>query len=61
MDEIKLVGSRCGPFAPALELLAAGKISVLPMIQARFDLQDGVRAIDRAAQKGTLKVLIDME
>ena len=61
VDEIKLVGSRCGPFAPALELLAAGKISVLPMIQARFDLQDGVRAIDRAAQKGTLKVLIDME
>ena len=61
VDEIKLVGSRCGPFAPALELLAAGKISVLPMIQVRFDLQDGVRAIDRAAQKGTLKVLIDME
>ena len=61
VDEIKLVGSRCGPFAPALELLAAGKILVLPMIQARFDLQDGVRAFDRAAQKGTLKVLINME
>ncbi len=61
VDEIKLVGSRCGPFAPALELLAAGKVCVLPMVQARFGLGDGLAAIDRAAQKGTLKVLIDME
>ena len=61
VDEIKLVGSRCGPFAPALELLAAGKVSVLPMVQARFWLGDGLTAIDRAAQKGTLKVLIDMD
>jgi threonine dehydrogenase-like Zn-dependent dehydrogenase len=60
VDEIKLVGSRCGPFAPALELLAAGKISVLPMVQARFDLQDGLAAFDRASQKGTLKVLLDV-
>ncbi len=60
VDEIKLVGSRCGPFAPALELLAAGKISVLPMVQARFDLADGLAAIDRASQKGTLKVLLDI-
>lgn len=61
VDEIKLVGSRCGPFAPALELLAAGKVCVLPMVQAKFGLGDGLAAIDRAAQKGTLKVLIDME
>ena len=61
VDEIKLVGSRCGPFAPALELLAAGNVSVLPMVQARFALGDGLAAIDRAARKGTLKVLIDME
>jgi threonine dehydrogenase-like Zn-dependent dehydrogenase len=60
VDEIKLVGSRCGPFAPALELLAAGKISVLPMVQARFELNEGVAAMGRASQKGTLKVLIDV-
>ncbi len=60
VDEIKLVGSRCGDFAPALELLAAGKISVLPMVQARFDLEKGLAAIDRASQKGTLKVLLDV-
>lgn len=61
VDEIKLVGSRCGAFTPALELLAAGKVCVLPMVQAKFGLGDGLAAIDRAAQKGTLKVLIDME
>jgi threonine dehydrogenase-like Zn-dependent dehydrogenase len=60
VDEIQLVGSRCGAFAPALELLASGKISVLPMVQARFELQEGLAAMGRAAQKGTLKVLIDM-
>lgn len=60
VDEIKLVGSRCGPFAPALKLLESGKISVLPMVQARFELQDGLAAFDRASQKGTLKVLIDV-
>jgi threonine dehydrogenase-like Zn-dependent dehydrogenase len=60
VDEIKLVGSRCGAFAPALELLASGKISVLPMVQARFELAEGLAAIDRASQKGTLKVLIDV-
>ncbi len=61
VDEIKLVGSRCGPFAPALKLLESGKISVLPMVEARFNLQDGLAAFDRASQKGTLKVLINME
>ncbi len=61
VDEIHLVGSRCGPFAPAIKLLEAGKISVLPMVQASFDLPDALAAFDRASQKGTLKVLINME
>ena len=61
VNEITLVGSRCGPFAPALDLLASGRISVLPMIQARFSLDQGLAAFDRANQKGTLKVLIEME
>ncbi len=60
VDEIKLVGSRCGAFGPALTLLESGKVSVLPMVQARFELQDGLAAIDRASQKGTLKVLLEM-
>ena len=60
VDELQLIGSRCGPFAPALALLAQHKVQVLPMIQARFPLADGLAAFDRALVKGTLKVLLDI-
>lgn len=58
VDEIAIVGSRCGRFAPALAALASGAVDVLPMISAEFALKDGVRALDRAAEKGVLKVLL---
>ena len=60
VDEITLVGSRCGPFAPALELLAAGQVDVEPLIEHRFELADGLRAFERAAEPGVLKVLLDI-
>jgi threonine dehydrogenase-like Zn-dependent dehydrogenase len=60
VDEITLIGSRCGPFAPALELLAQGKISVEPLIQARFPLADGLSAFERAQTRGVMKVLLEM-
>ncbi len=60
VDELQLIGSRCGPFAPALALLAQQKVNVLPLIQARFPLGDGLAAFDRATVKGTLKVLLEM-
>lgn len=56
VDEVTVVGSRCGPFAPALHLLASGRVHVLPMIHARYELKDGVAAMERASQRGTLKV-----
>jgi threonine dehydrogenase-like Zn-dependent dehydrogenase len=58
VDEITLVGSRCGPFAKALQLLAEGKVDVRSLIQARYPLTDGLVAFDHAKQRGTLKVLI---
>lgn len=58
VDEITLVGSRCGPFAPALELLARRQVDPLPLIQARFSLLDGIRAFEFAARPGVLKVLL---
>jgi threonine dehydrogenase-like Zn-dependent dehydrogenase len=58
VDEVTLVGSRCGPFAPALELLSSGRIDVRPLIHARYGLADGVAAFDDAARPGVLKVLI---
>ncbi len=60
IDEISLVGSRCGPFAPAIEALASRKIDVAPLIDSVFKIEDGVRAIERASQKGVLKVLLEM-
>jgi threonine dehydrogenase-like Zn-dependent dehydrogenase len=58
VDEITIVGSRCGPFAPALAALASGAVDVAPLIDARYALADAADAVDRAARPGTLKVLL---
>lgn len=58
VDEITVVGSRCGRFEPALAALAAGTVQVEPMIHERYALADGVAALERAAQPGCLKVLL---
>ena len=59
VDEITIVGSRCGRFAPALDLLSSGAIKLDDLITDEFALSKGVAAIDRAAQKGVLKVLLN--
>lgn len=61
VDEITLVGSRCGPFAPALRLLERGLVKVAPLIQARYTLSEVLTAFEHAAQPGTLKVLVTRE
>jgi threonine dehydrogenase-like Zn-dependent dehydrogenase len=58
IDEITVVGSRCGPFGPALTALAAGRVRVEPLVAARFGLDQGVEALGAAAERGTLKVLL---
>jgi threonine dehydrogenase-like Zn-dependent dehydrogenase len=58
VDEITLIGSRCGPFAKALKLLADGSIDPRPMIHARYPLSDVVAAFAHAEQRGVLKVLV---
>ena len=60
VDEVTLIGSRCGPFPPAIRLLANHQIDVEPLIQARYSLDDGVAAFERATQKGMLKVIVEM-
>jgi threonine dehydrogenase-like Zn-dependent dehydrogenase len=57
VDEISVVGSRCGRFAPALELLRRGAVDVESLISEEFALSDGVRAIERATAPGILKVV----
>lgn len=59
IDEVTLVGSRCGPFDPALRLLASGAVDPRPLISARLPLADGVAAMRRAAEPGTMKVLLE--
>lgn len=58
VNEITLIGSRCGRFEPALKLLASGKINVADLISAEFPLDRAPAAFTRAAAKGTLKVLL---
>jgi len=60
VDEITLIGSRCGPFAPALELLATGKVEVQSLIHAYYPLSQGLEAFEKAKTKGVLKVLLEI-
>ena len=60
VDEITLIGSRCGPFPAALDLLASGRVDVEPLIHARYPLSEGLAAFERASTKGVLKVLLDI-
>ncbi len=61
IDEVTIVGSRCGPFDRALRALEAGDIEVGAMISARYDLSSGVAALEHAGARGALKVLIDVK
>ena len=58
IHEIRVVGSRCGPFAPALRALARGQVATQPLIAAHYDLEDGIAALAHAARPGALKVLL---
>lgn len=61
VNELTLVGSRCGPFAPALRLLAEARVAVEPLIHARYPLAQVIAAFDHAVRPGVLKVLVQME
>ncbi|MCX7681249.1 MAG: alcohol dehydrogenase catalytic domain-containing protein [Anaerolineae bacterium] len=60
VNEVTLVGSRCGPFAPALRLLARGLVQVRPLIEARYPLAEALTAFEHAARPGALKVLVEI-
>jgi threonine dehydrogenase-like Zn-dependent dehydrogenase len=63
VDEIRVQGSRCGPFAPAIALLSEGKVDPRPLIDARFPLREGPAAFAQAGAgaPGVLKVLLDID
>jgi threonine dehydrogenase-like Zn-dependent dehydrogenase len=58
VNELRIVGSRCGPFRRALELLRGGRIAVEEMISATYPLRRGVEAFAAAAEPQNIKVLL---
>ena len=60
VNEITLVGSRCGPFDQAVDALAAGRVDPSGLITSRYKLADGAAAFARAADDDQLKVVLDV-
>jgi alcohol dehydrogenase len=58
VNEITLVGSRCGLFDPAMALLSAGKVDVASLVAAEFPLSEAPAAFAKASERGVLKVLL---
>jgi threonine dehydrogenase-like Zn-dependent dehydrogenase len=58
INEINLIGSRCGVFSDALEALAANNTSVVPLIEQVYPLEQGIEAIQHAARPGARKILL---
>ena len=58
IDEITVLGSRCGQFGPALRLLKSEKIDFSPLISAKYDADNAIEAFEKNKQKDTLKVLL---
>jgi threonine dehydrogenase-like Zn-dependent dehydrogenase len=58
VDEISIVGSRCGRFSPAIDLMKKGALDVDSLISEEYPLADGVYAMNRAGTTGILKVLL---
>ncbi len=58
VDEIRVIGSRCGPFDAALRLLKNHLVDVSRLIEGRYDITQALRAVEHAAEKGALKILL---
>jgi len=60
VNEVTIIGSRCGPFKPVLTLLETEKIDPLTMISARYPIGSGLTAFQKAVEPGVMKVIIDI-
>lgn len=61
VDEITIVGSRCGQFAPALRLLESGRIDVKPLISDIFEFDESIAAFERNKEKSSIKVIVKVK
>jgi threonine dehydrogenase-like Zn-dependent dehydrogenase len=60
VDEINIIGSRCGPFAPALRLMEKREVDPYVLIAEQYKLKDALTAFEKAAQAGVLKILLEI-
>jgi threonine dehydrogenase-like Zn-dependent dehydrogenase len=60
IDEITVIGSRCGPFPTALEALRTKRVDVESLIDGEYPLERGLEALERAGSVGTLKILLSI-
>jgi threonine dehydrogenase-like Zn-dependent dehydrogenase len=58
VDEVRVIGSRCGPFPKAIEALREGRIDVRPLIEAEYGLDSAEEALSAASARGARKVLL---
>jgi threonine dehydrogenase-like Zn-dependent dehydrogenase len=61
IDEVTIIGSRCGPFKEAIRALAQKQIDVVSLIHRRMKLEQGVEAMQLAGRAGVLKVILSMD
>jgi threonine dehydrogenase-like Zn-dependent dehydrogenase len=61
INEVSIIGSRCGPFRPALDALAKMNVDVRRMVTETFELRDGLRALRRASDAGVMKILLHIQ
>ena len=60
VNEISLIGSRCGPFAPALRLLEERAFDPRPLINSRYPFEQALEGFEKASERGVLKILYEM-
>lgn len=60
IDETRIVGSRCGPFEPAMELITQERLQLAPLISATYDIEDAVEAFQVSVRSDVLKVQLNI-
>jgi threonine dehydrogenase-like Zn-dependent dehydrogenase len=58
INELSLIGSRCGPFPEAINAIGSGKVKLSPLISAEYSIVEGIRAFAHASERGALKVIL---